>query len=330
MGAMNQAIRQTVAAMHIDAAGGRADAELTAFISRELEAVISGAYWKKYPQLIARTLVPPEPGIPPGAETVKYNIYDRFGVAKLIASYSDDLPRVDIIKDEVRSPIRSFGDAYGYNVDELLAAAMAAQYPNGGLGQPLDAAKANAARTAFEEKIDRVLANGDSANGLVGILNIPNALSYTIPNGASASPLWSSKTGLEILADINGMRQFVIDSTNGVHRPTRLVLPIKQYGKIANTPLQTGSDTTILEYYKANNPDVEVMPWYKLKGAGSGATDRALFYLPDADLISAVVNQDFTQYPPQPRNLELVVPCKGKCGGVICKFPLSVAYGDGV
>lgn len=330
---INAAIRAAVAQLHLDAGEGRTDAELSAFITRELEAVIAGAYWKKYPQLKARMLVPPEPGIPAGAETVKYNVYDRFGVAKLIASYADDLPRVDIVKDEVRSPIRSFGDAYGYNVDELLAAALASQYPNGGIGQPLDQAKANAARMAFEEKIDRVLANGDSAAGLVGLLNITNALSYAIANGAAnAAPGWTTgagKTPLEILKDLHGLFEYVVDQTNGVHRPTRFVLPELKYGIIATTPLQAGSDTTILEFFLRNHQGVDVQPWYKLKGAGAGGLDRIIAYTPDPELLSAVVNQEFTQYPPQARNLELVVPCKGKCGGVICKFPLSVAYADG-
>jgi hypothetical protein len=317
-----------VRAMLMDAAaaglpGARQDAELTAFVPRELEAIIAGAYRKLYPDLMGRSLVPPQDGIPAFAETVKYNIYDRFGVAKLISAYGDDLPRADIVKDEVRSPIRSFGDAYGYNVDELLASEA---------GQlPLDAEKANAARMAYEEKIDRIIANGDSAAKLVGLLNIANALSYTVPNdGTGSTKTWSTKTPDQILRDLHGLYQFMRDQTNGVHTMRRIVLPLTQYGLIATTARSSTSDTTILQYFLANHPGVEVLPWYKLKAAGAAATDRMLGYIPDSQYISFVENQPYTQYPPQARNLELVVPCKGKSGGVICKYPFTVAYGDGI
>lgn len=304
---------------------GRQDADLTAFVPRELEAVIAGAYRRQYPELMGRTLVPPQDGIPSWAETVKYNIYDRMGVAKLIAAYGDDLPRADIVKDEVRSPIRSFGDAYGFNVDELMAAEV---------GQlPLDAEKANAARMAYEEKIDRVIANGDSAAKLVGLLNIANALSFTVPNGASGTATWGGatpKSTAEILDDMHAFYQYMRDQTNGVHVMRRIVLPLTQYGLINTTARSQQSDLTILQYFERNHPGVEVLPWYKLKGAGAAGADRMLGYIPDSQFISFVENQPYTQYPPQAKNLELVINCKGKSGGVICKYPFTVAYADGI
>lgn len=302
---------------------GRQDADLTGFIPRELEAIIAGAYRREYPELMGRQLVPVQEGIPAWAETVKYNIYDRFGLAKLIAAYADDLPRADIVKDEVRSPIRSFGVAFGYNVDEMLAAEA---------GQlPLDAEKANAARMAYEEKIDRIIANGDSAANLVGLLNVPNALSYTVPNdGTGTTKTWSTKTPDLILRDLHGFYQFMKDQTNDVHTMKRIVLPVTQFGLANTTPRSANSDLTVLEYFLRNHPGTEVLSWYKLKGAGAAATDRMVGYIPDSKFISFVENQPYTQYPPQAKNLELVVPTKGKSGGVICKYPFTIAYGDGI
>jgi hypothetical protein len=272
---------------------------------------------------MGRTLVPLQDGIPAWAETVKYNIYDRFGVAKLISAYGDDLPRADIVKDEVRSPIRSFGDAYGFNVDELMASEA---------GQlPLDAEKANAARMAYEEKIDRVIANGDSAAKLSGLLNITNALSLRgAPDGTGRHGTWATKTPDEILLDLNNFYQYMIDQTNGVHRMRRIVLPLTQYGIAPTRPRSPNSDTTILSSSSNNHPGVEVLSWYKLKAAGAAGADRMVGYIPDSQFISFVENQPYTQYPPQAKNLELVVPCKGKSGGVICKYPFTVAYGDGI
>jgi hypothetical protein len=46
------------------------------------------------------------------------------------------------------------------------------------------------------------------ANRTYGFLNDPSLPAYSnVPNGASASPTWASKTYLEIIADIRGMVQ---------------------------------------------------------------------------------------------------------------------------
>lgn len=325
--ALQKHIRQQIRVLVSDAQlaehlGRRSDAELTAFVPRELEAIIAGAYRVLYKALKARSFIPLQEGIPAFAQTVKYNIYDRFGIAALIASYADDLPRADIVKDEVRSPIRAFGDSYGYNVEELMASEA---------GQlPLEPEKANAARMAYEEKLDRVAANGDSANGLVGLLNIPNALSFTFAaDGTGSSKVWTTKTTDQVLRDMNAFYQFMRDQTGDVHSMRRIILPIAQDNYINTTPRSSNSDKTIKQFFLEAHPDVEVVSWYKLKGAGAAATDRMVGYIPDSQFISLVENMPFTQFPPQARNLELVVPCMGKSGGVVCKYPLTVQYGDG-
>src|SRR5262249_37010472 len=150
--------------------------------------------------LKARVLIPIDSEVNPGAETVKFNVYDRRGIAKVIKSYADDLPRVDLVVTEVRSPIRSLGISYGFSQQELRAAAMA--------GMPLETQKATMARRAIEEAIDKIGAKGDSLNGLNGLLGIPNANTYTVPNGAGGTATWGGatpKTADEILADLNGI-----------------------------------------------------------------------------------------------------------------------------
>jgi hypothetical protein len=302
---------------------GRQDAELTAFVPRELEAIIAGAYRKLYPELMGRSLVPLQDGIPAWAETVKYNIYDRFGVAKLISAYGDDLPRADIVKDEVRSPIRSFGDAYGFNVDELMASEA---------GQlPLDAEKANAARMAYEEKIDRIVANGDSAAKLVGLLNITNALAFVVPNGGAGhhdvgdpEDHRRDPPRPEQLLPVHDRP----DERRAPHAPDRAaahaVRAHRQHAALAE------SDTTILQYLPEQPPRRRGAELVQAEGRGAAGADRMVGYIPDSQFISFVENQPYTQYPPQAKNLELVVNCKGKSGGVICKYPFTVAYADGI
>lgn len=296
----------------------------SAFIERQLEAVKAKTYDVKYPNLQARSLLPVSHETPSGAETVKFNSFDMVGMAKIVASYADDFPRADVRVAEVRQVIKSIASAYGFNVQELRAAQMA--------GLPLEQRKANSARRAIEQKIDSIAALGDTVNGLTGLLNIANALTYTIPNGAAGHQAWSTKTGLEILADMNLAASKIVSTTNDVEHPSTMVLPINQFAIISMTPVNTGIPATVLEHFLKSSPWVkEVLPWYRMTNAGAGGnTDRMLLYDKDPDHLWLEMPQEFEQFPAQQKGLEFMVPCHARCGGVLCAYPLSVLYADGI
>lgn len=301
---------------------GYLDAAEQAFFARQLEEIRARTYDVKLVELKARMLIPVDNSAPPGADAVTYRQFTASGLAKIIASYADDLPRADVFGKEFHVNVKSIGASYGYNIQEIRAAQMA--------GLPLEQRRANAARRAVEEKIDLIAQTGDTATGLLGLLNQTSALSYTIPNGASNSQAWTSKTPSEILADMNGIVNYIVQQTVDVEHPDTLLLPIAQYTLVAVTPFsaQNASNVTILEMFLKNNPWVsEVEPWYPLKGAASGA-DRMVAYKRDPDHLMLVIPQEFEQFPPQQRNLEFVIPCHARCAGVQVPYPLSIAYGD--
>ena len=299
------------------------DADENIFFERQLEQVRAQSYDVKYAQLKARLLIPVDNSIDPGAETVKYEQYDMVGQAKIINSYADDLPRSDVKAKEFRQPIKGIGSAYGYSIQELRAAKFA--------GKPLEARRANAARRAIEQTIDRIGATGDANNNLLGLLNQPNALSYVVPNGAGGQALWSTKTPDEILKDMNGVANLIVSTTLEIELPDTLALPVDQFSLVASTARSPNSDTTILDYFLKNNPYIQaVEPWAKLAGAGSGGTDRMVAYRRDPDALMLVIPQEFEQFPPQSKGLEFEIPCHARCGGVQVFYPLSICYGDGI
>lgn len=301
----------------------RLDASDLAFVARQLEQVRAKPYDVKYPNLKARQLVPVDNTVNPGAETVKYNQYDMFGLAALISSYSQDLPRADIKVKEFRQALKSMATSYGYNIQEMRAAAFA--------GVPLDAKKANAARRAFEELVDKIGATGDSNNGLTGFLNLSNVNSVTPATKAATGTTWAVATGLEMLKDLNSLAIKSVSVTNGVEAPDTIVLDIDNYHLAATTPLQSGVQVTVLSQFLATSPYIRsVESWYKLKGAGSGATNRAVCYRKDPDALQLIIPQEFEQFPPQQRGLEFVVPCHGRIGGVVAYYPMSISYMDGI
>lgn len=299
------------------------DAAENIFFERELEQVRAKSYDVKYPALKARTLIPVNNETDPGAETVRYEQYDSVGVAKIIASYANDLPRADVVAKEFRAPIKSLGMSFGYSIQDIRAARMA--------GKPLETRKANAARKAVEEKIDAIAAFGDELTGLLGLLNQPNVGNFAVPAGEKGGTEWANKTPDEILKDMNGITNGIVVDTHGVEEPDTLLLPLDQYGIIATTPRSPNSDTTILEFFLKSNPHIRnVEPWHKLAGAGAGGTDRMVCYRRDPDALELNIPQEFEQFPPQAKGLEFEIPCHARTGGVLMFYPLSASYGDGI
>jgi hypothetical protein len=300
----------------------RLDAAENVFLERELEHVKATAYEVRYPELRAREFIPVAYDTPSGTETIVYQEYDAVGTAKLIASYSDDLPRVDVLSREVRAPVRGLGDSYGYSRQEIRAAMQARR--------PLVDRKARMARRAIEILVDEIASTGH-VSGLKGLLNIANALGYTVPaDGTGTSALWSTKSADLILRDLNGIVAYMVAQTKGVERPNTILLPEPQYDLIAGMPRSTVSDTTVLEFWRRTRPEITLDKWHRCAGAGASSTNRMVAYRKAPEVLWLEMPLEFDQTPPEQRGLSFVVACEARTGGVICPLPLAIAYGDGL
>jgi hypothetical protein len=303
----------------------RMDTDFGLFVERQLEHVRSKSYDVKHRKYRIREFVPVDNTVNPGAETVSYMQYDWAGQAKLISSYAQDLPRAEVKGKEFRGAVKGMGISYGYSVQELRAAKMA--------GTPLDAKKANAAMNGFERTVDDIGFSGDSENGLQGLNSITNALTHSPATKAATGTVWAVATGLEMYNDLVSLAGYSMSQTHDVEQPDTIILPSAQY-ELANQTLLNpagSANTTVLAAFLANNPFIkQVAKWEKLAGAGATATDRAICYRKDPDALQLVIPLEMVQHPAQPEGLEFVVPCEGRIGGVVCYYPLSVTYMDGI
>lgn len=300
------------------------DAAESAFFARQLEYIQARTYDQKFPPLKARRYIPVNNQVDNASDVYTFRAFSQFGVAKILASYSDDLPRADVKGQEFSVKVKALGSSYGYNIQEIRKSSK--------VGVDLDGKKATAARRAIEVLIDQMGFAGDGKTNAMGLANIPNAGSYTVPNGAGGTATWATKTPLEILADLNGIENKIVVDTKENEIPDTLLLPLAQYQLIATTPMSaTLPQTTILEYFLRTSQYVKnVDVWDKLVGAGAGGTDRMVCYRRDPDALELIVPQEFEQFPPQQENLEWTVPCHARCAGVVAYYPLSISYGDGI
>ena len=302
------------------------DANQTAFFSRELEYIKARTYDVEYPELKAMQLIPVSSEAGPGAESITYQQFDQMGLAQIIANYAQDLPRADIKGKEFTTPVRSLGTSYGYSLQEIRAAQFA--------GRNLEQRKANAARRAVEQKMNKIAWFGNEDYGLQGFITNPNVTRAAVEDdGTGSTTQWENKTPDQILRDMNDLVNGIIDLTNGVEMPNTLLMPIKQWTQISTTARSSTSDTTILEFFLRNSPAITSVEWVnELKGASqlTPGQDIMIAYDRNPDKLSFEVPQLFEQFPAQERGLEFVVPAHARVSSVLIYYPLSISIGEGI
>lgn len=298
------------------------DSAETMFFQRELEQVKAKSYDVLKVPLKAFELIPVDSTTAPGARTVTYEQYDSTGIAKIISNYADDLPTADVKGKEFHSTIKAIGNSYVYSKDDIRAAQFA--------GKPLNQRKANAAVEAHRQLMNKLAFFGDAEYGIQGLLtnaNIPNA---PVVAGAATTLTWVTKTPDEILKDLNSAVSDMLDLTKGVEVPNTIVMPIAQYNHIATTARSANSDTTILQFFKGNNPGIEVMWATELKGAFTGGTDGFIVYNRNPDKLWMEIPLIAEMSPAQEKGLAYTVSVESKFGGVIVPYVLSVSFRRGI
>lgn len=297
--------------------GMRQDAENSVFFTRALEFVKASTYLRPLPPLAGRQLVPVSNEVPASAESITYTVYDGVGVAKIIAAYSDDLPRVDIRGAQVTVGVRTIGDSYGYNTHELRAAAAG--------GSALPTRRATAARNAVERKHNSLIIKGDTVYNMFGITNHPN-ISAVVPTTGN----WATATGDQILADVQKLLNAIVTQSNGAHNATQLAMSSQARlyfftKQVTATPTRSVA-SMIAEQY----PGLNIVVAQELQGAGTAGANVVFAAERSAEHFYYEEPMPFTQHPPQARNLEFVVPCESRTAGLIVVNTMALAKMEGV
>lgn len=293
------------------------------FFARQLEYIKAQTYDVKRANLSAFQRFPINTSTPEGANTITYRQYDTVGMAKIIDNAANDLPTADVTAKEFTANIRSIGNAYTYSTQEIRNA----QYA----GVPLTTKKVVATQRAQMELINKIAFFGDTANGLQGLKTNANIPELTIANdGTGSSKTFATKTPSQIVRDVNNLINLVLSQSKGVHRANEVWMPIEQYAYIATTQNSAASDTTILQFLKQVNPNVEFYALPELDQFGASSADRMYALENSMDNWQLEIPMMFKQEMPQQDGLLVKVPAESRCGGVIVEYPLAFAFADGI
>ncbi len=297
------------------------DANESVMFARELEYVYSKTYDVLYPGLKARTLIPVDKEVPTGADTHTYQQFDRVGEAKEIDDYAQDFPTVEVNGDEFTGKIVALGDSYQYSTQDMRNAAMAKK--------PLDAMKANAARMAMEEKLEKIAALGSSARGITGLLNAPNVPDVaSLPNGQWDS-LDPATDVSAIQEDVAYMRNQIWVNTKTIHGNSGLTLlcDTTTYALLQSRPQSpTYKDSTIAEFLLRTVPGLAGIDYWLKCDTSDAGSRQLMLYEKSPDVCSLIIPQEFEQFPPQMVGMAFKIFCHMRTGGVAVRRPKACIY----
>jgi hypothetical protein len=299
----------------------RLDAAQTIFFARQLEEIDAQMYDVKYAKLEALELLATKT-LHPGAESYTYRMWDAVGVAKMTSDYQSGAPRADVSGKEYNSRIRGLLIGYGYSVQEIRAAAMA--------NLPLDAMRATAARRILNEGINKRSLLGDSEFSLIGLFNLANAGSYTVPphTVGGTDTQWTKKTGMEMYADMCGIVDSIPTNTKEIEHAKRLLLPYTRLRLAAKTKIDSVSPITALQFFLTNRPGIEVRGALYLDTAAADSGMRMMAYDPSREVVELLLPIPFESFPPERKGMEWEIVNHARMGSVINRYPLACVYGD--
>lgn len=294
----------------------RLDDNETMTFARQLEAIDTELYRVRYPDMKWDLLVPKKTDVPAGADQYTYRSATEVGEAEWSANLRNGAPRVDLFGEEIKSPIHSIIDGYGYSIQDLRRAKLT--------GIPIDSEKAMTARKAIARKINRAVLLGDATLGLVGFYN-----ASTVQSVSPVTGTWSSATPDQILADLQKLEGEIISDSSGVEQPDTLVLPPTLYAK-ASTARLSNTETTALDFFLKKSQSIKnVETDALLETAGSGGVPRIVAYTRSPEKLVSIVPVEFEELPPEPKAYEFEINCHARCGGTVIRYPGSMAYMDG-
>lgn len=290
-----------------------------------LEAKI---YEAKYTNINFQEMIPINSAVPEWADSWDYISYDAVTLGKFIGSSADDLPSVTASANKTSVPIGYAGNSFDYSLDELRKTQQ--------LRMPIDTIKGRAAFRGSQEHSQRVAYFGDAARNMTGLFNNANlALDNSTVN-------WATATGQEIVADMNSLLIEVWINSANTHIPNAFALDSSRYAQISSQRMDSGTDTTILEFFKKNNlyttttgAELRIFPRLQLtaaqlaaNGVSNGSKDRMMAYELNDDNLGMVNPIPWRPLAPQMKNLMIKVPCEYKISGTEFRYVFSAAYRD--
>jgi len=311
---------------------GRLDADDGLVFARQLEEIDPRRFEVIRKPLDVWKRVIPIKAFQPGIRNITYRVRDYSGKAELnSAANVTELALADATAQEATNRVYAWNVGYQYSSQELRQAAIA--------GVPLQTDKVIAVEIAYRERIQEVMFTGNTQLGLEGMFNHTGVTNTQVAAGAvNTDRTWTTattKTPAEIVADITGMTSEIAVATRGKFGNSNMViaLPIAQFRYLGDTRMESGTDTTIMQFILQNNQSNGISrfePVYELAGVGTGDTDLAVAYPMDPEVVEAQIAESILWSPMEIRGRAFLFGSEMEFGGVAVRYPVAMTQRYGV
>lgn len=253
-----------------------------------------------------------------------------------IGKATDQIGGVGVDTGKIPNPLTPWGLEIKYTVLELESAAK--------MGRPIDDQKYEALKLKHQMDIDEQVYVGDATLSVGGLMNSALVTNISnVVNGASASPLWSSKTPAEILTDVNSMLNSAWAASGWAVMPSHILIPPAQYGYISTQVISTAGSVSILKYLLENNivtasgkGSISILPTKWAIGSGAGGTigtlgtvDRMMAYSKQKQYVRYPMTS-LQRTPIQYDSIYHKSTYYCRLGVVEVVYPETIAYRDGL
>ena len=309
----------------------RLDAGETFFLERDLQTKLAQSKDIKHRKLriLKENVLPINTELSNADRTFTYDVYDSYGMAKIVTSYrAGDIPSVDISRTEVTGKIFPVMAKMTYDFQEIREAAKA--------NVPLTTKRRDAVIKAIDTKLDRIAWFGDADHNLVGLAQYPGVTGATIPaDGTGSSKTWATKTVDLILRDVYNGIAAIKDPTNDIESPDTLALPSTVATALGTRMVNTANsgNITILSLLKMVLADLgvtRILSFNELNTASATGGTRAIMFRNDPDNLEFFLPVAMEFFSPKEDGLAYDVPAQARTGGVKVYRLLSVSYMDGI
>lgn len=301
------------------------------FLTQQLSIIEPGVYKIRYPNVQYPELVPVDSSGNEWAKSITFFSSEQVGKAQWFHSQATDIPIADVSRDKFEQGIEMAAIGYRYNTEELAQAMMVP-------GLNLTADRASAAKRIYEEFVDDVALRGDTQKGWYGLINQPTITAVNAPaDGTGSSPLWSTKTDVQIMRDFNSILTGMYLSTLTLEQADTVLMPLqlltdlssRQFGVLNMTVLDWLRDRN-LNTFTSRMP-LEIRGVRGLETAGDAGSGRIVAYRKDPQVIKLHIPMPHKFLPPWPRSaLVTDIPGIFRLGGVEIRRPSAFRYMDHV
>lgn len=301
------------------------------FLVHQAAHIEPQVYEVQYPDIQYPNLIPVDTSANEWAKTVTFFSSDKVGAAQWFNHEANDVPRADVVKDKHEHGIEMAAIGYGYTLEELGQAMLIP-------GTNLSTDRANAARRAYEEFMDRVALHGNESKGLNGLIDYAGITAVTAAaDGEGGSTDWAAKDGDKILRDINDALTGVYVDSKTVEMADTVLLPVERF-TLLSTKRIGDTTMTVLEFIQKHNvytavagQPLTIRAVRGLESAGDGDSGRMVAYRRDPQVLKLHLPMPHRFLPVwQTGPIRFDVPGIFRTGGVEIRRPGAVRYVDGI